>query len=87
MSFVISDYFLNINLCTVTVSRLETKVLNYVHEEDVMQWNIITGISVSVCNFRYIRYWYIRLCTATAVVVQSEASGLRSNRDDAKVLL
>ena len=39
-------------MCTVKVCRLETKVLNYVHEEGIMKFNIIIGISVSVCKFR-----------------------------------
>jgi hypothetical protein len=46
------DYLFNINVCTVKACRLETKVLNYVHEEDIMKCNIITGTSVSVCKFR-----------------------------------
>jgi len=43
---------LNINACTVKVCRLETNVLNYVHEEDIMKGNIIAGTSVSVRKFR-----------------------------------
>ena len=46
------DWLVNINVCTVIVCRLETKVLNYVHEEDIMKCNIIIGLSVSVYKFR-----------------------------------
>jgi hypothetical protein len=47
-----SDWLFHINMCTVTVRRLETKLLNYVPEEDLVQCNIIIGISIFVCNFR-----------------------------------
>jgi hypothetical protein len=39
-------------VCTVKLCRLETKVLNYTHVEDIMKCNIISGASVSVCKFR-----------------------------------
>ena len=39
-------------MCTVEVRRLETKVLNYAHKEDIKKCNIIIGFSVSVRKFR-----------------------------------
>ena len=51
-------------MCTVKVCRLEKKVLNYIYEEDIMKFNIIIGISVSVCKF----------CTSPACMLVSVLS-------------
>ena len=52
LSFIISSLVVQHKRVYCKVCRLEKKVLNYVHVEDIIKCNIITGTSVSVCKFR-----------------------------------